>query len=128
MKRVTGLGGIFFKARDPKALTEWYDQHLGVTPGPDGSVMLRWREFDDPEREAYSVWAPFKEDTPYFKPSEKPFMVNFRVENLEKLLPLLEQEGVTVLPEREDGEFGRFAWVLDPEGNKIELWEPPHAQ
>lgn len=125
MKRVTGIGGIFFKAKDPKALGDWYDKHLGLTPGADGSVILPFREAEPPHRDAYAVWAPFQEATPYFAPSTQPFMVNYRVEDLEALLAELEQEGVTVLPDREDGAYGRFAWVLDPEGNKIELWEPP---
>ena len=125
MRRVTGLGGIFFKASDPKATQAWYAEHLGVVPDTDGYVSFKWRERDEPERTGYTVWSPFKPDTDYFAPSERPFMVNFRVADLHALLAALRAEGVTVMDAIEESEFGKFGWILDPDGTKIELWEPP---
>ena len=125
MKRVTGIGGIFFKAKEPKKLSEWYGTHLGLKPDPEGAgVLLRWREFDDPEREGMTVWSVFKDDTKYFDPSRAPFMINYRVDDLDALLEALRAEGVEIA-KREDSDYGRFAWIMDPEGNRIELWEPP---
>jgi predicted enzyme related to lactoylglutathione lyase len=124
MSRVTGIGGIFFKAQNPDQLQSWYERHLGITPGKDGSVAFPWRDVSDPERKAHTVWAPFPADTSYFEPSRVPFMINYRVENLDKLLGLLREEGVKVDDKREESEFGKFAWIMDPEGNRIELWEP----
>jgi predicted enzyme related to lactoylglutathione lyase len=121
MERVTGLGGVFFKAKDPKALTEWYRAHLGV-PG-DG--IFQWREEADPQRIGKTVWSAFSQDTRYFEPSTAPFMINYRVRDLDAVLAALRSEGVVVDPKIEEGEYGRFAWIMDPEGNRIELWEPP---
>ncbi len=124
MKKVTGIGGVFFKAEDPKALKDWYARHLGVfMPNPYGG-LFEWREKEDPERMGHTVWNPFPADTNYFAPSEKTFMINFRVADLEALLEELRAAGVEVVGEMEVYEYGKFAWVLDPEGNKIELWEP----
>jgi len=126
MKRATGIGGIFFKAKDPKKLGSWYEKHLGLKPDPGtGAVTLPWREADDPEREGMTVWSVFKEDTKYFEPSRSPFMINYRVDDLDALLEALRAEGVEIDPKREDYDYGRFAWIMDPEGNRIELWEPP---
>ena len=121
MERVTGIGGVFFKARDPKALTAWYAKHLGLAPGEGGAVILRAKD-DAPE--AHTVWSAFPSDTTYFAPSQAPFMVNFRVRDLEAMLAQLAAAGFPALG-HEDSEFGRFAWVMDPEGNKVELWQPP---
>jgi len=126
MKRVTGIGGIFFKAKDQEKLYQWYEKHLGLKREPHGyGVALRWREFDQPEREGLTVWSIFANNAKYFDPSPAPFMINYRVENLDELLEALRQEGVEIDPKREDADYGRFAWITDPEGNRIELWEPP---
>ncbi|HYL38638.1 MAG TPA: VOC family protein [Bryobacteraceae bacterium] len=126
MKRVTGIGGIFFKARDQEKLYQWYEAHLGLKREPHGQgVALRWRDIDEPKREASTAWAIFEEHTRYFDPSRSPFMINYRVDNLDQLLEALRQEGVEIDPRREEHEYGRFAWIMDPEGNRIELWEPP---
>jgi predicted enzyme related to lactoylglutathione lyase len=122
-KRVTGIGGLFFKAKDSKAIYEWYNKHLGIDCTEYGAVF-KWREEKDQERVGHTVWSAFKEDTNYFDPSEKQFMFNYRVENLVELLKVLKEEGVTVVSEVEEYSYGKFGWILDPEGNKIELWEP----
>lgn len=124
MKRVTGLGGLFFKAKDPTAMYEWYRKHLGIESGPDGSGAM-WRDADHPEIPGFNVWAIFPQDTKYFNPSTAPFMMNFRVENLAELLEALREEGVAIDPKVDESEYGKFAWITDPEGNRIELWEPP---
>jgi predicted enzyme related to lactoylglutathione lyase len=121
--RVTGLGGIFFKTQDPEKIREWYQTHLGLKMSEYGSTFF-WRAADNPEHLARTEWSPFKADTQYFTPSEKDFMFNYRVENLVELLEVLKQEGVQIVGEMEEYEYGKFAWILDPEGNKIELWEP----
>jgi len=125
MKRVTGIGGIFFKARDPDGLKDWYRERLGIVPGADGTVTFEWRNKERPDEIGYTVWAPFSQDTEYFDPSTASFMVNFRVDDLYGLLERLREEGVTVDDKTEDSEYGRFGWVMDPEGNRVELWEPP---
>jgi len=120
-KRVTGLGGFFFKTKNPDIIKEWYGKHLGL-PVDDYGCTFWWK---DKEGENCSTqWSPFKEDTKYFKPSKKQFMMNFRVENLHELLATLKEEGVTIVGEVEEYDYGKFGWILDPEGNKIELWEP----
>lgn len=124
MKRVTGLGGVFFQCKDSAAQRAWYRAHLGIE-SEDWGCAFPWREAEAPERRGYTIWAPFPEDTQYFEPSPRPFMINYRVEDVRALLELLREEGVTVVREVEESEFGKFAWVLDPEGNKVELWEPP---
>jgi predicted enzyme related to lactoylglutathione lyase len=125
MKRVTGIGGVFFKSQDPKQLKGWYQEHLGITPDEQGYIQFQWRERDDPERVGCTVWEAFPQDTKYFDPSAKPFMVNFRVANLAELLDQLRKEGVQVDDKVEEYEYGKFGWIMDPEGNRIELWEPP---
>lgn len=125
MKRVTGIGGLFIKAKNPKTMNEWYEKHLGLKPEPGGSgVVLRWREFDNPDREGSTAWAVFENDSTYFDPSRAPFMINYRVDDLDALLEALRAEGVSIDPKRGDYPYGRFAWITDPEGNRIELWEP----
>ncbi|MCK8523795.1 VOC family protein [Aquimarina sp. D1M17] len=120
-KRVTGLGGFFFKTKDPKAIKEWYGKHLGL-PVDDYGCTFWWK--DKEGNDCSTQWSPFKDDTTYFAPSKKEFMMNFRVENLIELLEVLKKEGVTVVGEVEEYEYGKFGWIIDPEGNKIELWEP----
>ena len=120
-KRVTGLGGIFFKTKDSKATKAWYGKHLGL-PVDDYGCTFWW--IDEEGNKASTQWSPFKADTTYFEPSKQPFMVHFRVENLNNLITVLKSEGVTIVGETQTFEYGKFAWILDPEGNKIELWEP----
>ncbi|CAN5558647.1 VOC family protein [soil metagenome] len=121
-KRVTALGGIFFKCRNPELMREWYSKHLGINTDQYGT-SFEWRESDNPEEKGYTAWCPFKSDTKYFDPSPKEFMINYRVENLEELLNLLKSENVHVVDEIENFEYGKFVHIMDPEGNKIELWE-----
>ena len=126
MGRVTGLGGVFFKAENPQKLYQWYEQHLGLKEEmPGAGVVFRWKDDGDPE--GCTAWSIFKQDTKYFQPSAKPFMMNFRVEDLDGLLEKLRSEGVWIDPNRQEAEYGRFAWIMDPEGNRLELWEPPKA-
>ena len=125
MKRVTGIGGVFFKARDPKALAEWYRIHLGLHVEEWGGVAFRWVTDDNPTGTGTTVWSPFADDTSYFSPSQASFMVNYRVENLDDLLAALRAEGCEVEARTDDSEYGKFGWVMDPEGNKVELWQPP---
>ncbi len=127
MKRVTGLGGVFFKSENPKELTSWYDQHLGLSFGENSWSTFKWRERDNSDQIGRTEFSLFPKNTDYLAPSNSPFMLNFRVENLEKLLEILRGEGVTVVGEMQIFEFGKFGWILDPEGNKIELWEPIDA-
>jgi predicted enzyme related to lactoylglutathione lyase len=127
MRRVTGIGGVFFKARDPKALGEWYRVHLGLNIEEWGGVAFKWAD-DNPTGTGSTIWSPFKEDTSYFAPSTSPFMVNFRVEDLHALLVALRAEGCAVDEKVEESEYGKFGWVVDPEGNKVELWQPPAGQ
>lgn len=123
MKRVTGFGGVFFKCKDPEALKTWYKEHLGLETGPYG-VSFEWRESADPNVKGTTQWSPFSEKTKYFEPSEKDFMMNYRVENLEALYEQLKAEGVHILDEIETFDYGKFLHIMDNEGNKIELWEP----
>ena len=122
-KKVTGIGGIFFKAEDPTKLNEWYNNNLGLTTNEYGS-LFEFRQGATPEKKAYLQWSPFKKDTTYFEPSEKDFMINFRVENIEALVKELQANGVTLVGKIESYEYGKFAHIMDPENNKIELWEP----
>lgn len=123
MKRVTGIGGVFFKAEDPQKIKEWYTKHLGFDMTEWGKTF-KWRSADNPDKICRTEWSPFKGDTTYFSPSDKPFMFNYRVENLVELLKALREEGVQIVGEVEEFEYGKFGWIMDPEGNKIELWEP----
>ena len=120
-KRVTGIGGVFFKSEDPRATKDWYKTHLGLNTD-DYGCTFRWK--DEQGNDATTQWSPFKKDTSYFEPSKKEFMMNFRVHNLTALLAALKEEGVTIVGKMEEYDFGKFGWILDPEGNKIELWEP----
>lgn len=119
--RVTGIGGVFFKAKDPKAVKEWYNKHLGLNTDQWGCTFW-WK--DKEGNDCSTQWSPFKEDTTHFEPSKKEFMMNYRVENLEELLKTLKSEGVTVMDDIQIADEGKFGWIMDLEGNKIELWEP----
>lgn len=119
--RVTGIGGVFFKTKDPQAVKEWYNKHLGLNTDQWGCTFW-WKDKDG--NDCSTQWSPFKEDTTHFEPSKKDFMMNYRVENLEELLETLKAEGVTVIDEIQKVEEGKFGWIMDLEGNKIELWEP----
>jgi len=123
MKKVTGIGGIFFKTDDPDKMKEWYSKNLGLITNEYGSVF-EFRKADTPEKRGYAVWSPFPKNTDYFQPSAKEFMINYRVENIEKLVEELRNSGVTICDEIESFEYGKFVHILDPENNKIELWEP----
>ena len=123
MERVTGIGGIFFKSSDPKALGAWYRDHLGLDVTDWGGVVFQWGGTDSPP--GMTLWSPFAQDTTYMAPSTSSFMVNFRVADLDGLLAVLRQEGCNVVDKTDTSEQGNFDWVIDPEGNKVELWEPP---
>jgi predicted enzyme related to lactoylglutathione lyase len=122
MKRVTAIGGVFVKCDDPKAQRDWYANHLGLKVD-DYGTSFEWRKSDNPDEKGYSVWSTFNKDTDYFEPSKKEFMINFRVEDLDALLIELKKEGVEIVGEMQVFEYGKFAHVMDPEGNKIELWQ-----
>lgn len=122
-KRVTGLGGVFFKSPNSEALKQWYKEHLEIDSGEYGA-MFNWRYHDDPTKEGNTVWSVFPDDTGYFKPGTREFMFNYRVENLVELLRVLKEEGVEIVGEIEEYPYGKFGWIMDPDGNKIELWEP----
>jgi len=128
MKRVTGIGGIFFKAKDPKALGAWYKAHLGIDVQPWGGAAFHWNGPDNPEGKGTTAWNLFAADTNYFAPSQAPFMINYRVADLHALLAALRAEGVQVEDKVDESEYGKFGWAVDPEGNKFELWEPPAGQ
>jgi predicted enzyme related to lactoylglutathione lyase len=123
MKKVTGLGGVFFKCDDPKAMNEWYAKNLGLPAGEYGATF-EWRQGDDPSKKGSTTWSTFPQDTKYFNPSAKPFMINYRVEDLVSMVEELKKESVTIIDEIADYDYGKFVHVLDPEGNIIELWEP----
>lgn len=123
MKKVTGIGGIFFKCKDPEIIKEWYKTHLGLNTNAYGADF-EWRDVEDPTKKGSTVWSPFPENTNYFEPASKEFMINYRVENIEALVEALKAEGVTIVDEIETYDYGKFVHILDPEGNKIELWEP----
>ena len=125
MKRVTGIGGIFFKARDPAGLSAWYRDHLGLGVTEWGGAIFEWGGADS-ER-GMTIWSPFQQDTTYLEPGTASFMINFRVDDLDALLQALREEGCNVMEKTDESEQGRFGWVIDPEGNKVELWEPPTA-
>ncbi len=127
MKKVTGIGGIFFKCKDPNKMNEWYKTHLGFNTSPYGTTF-EWREAEDSTKKGSTQWAPFAENTKYFEPSTKDFMINYRVENLEALVAQLTEEGVTIVDKIEASEYGKFVHIVDLEGNKIELWEPNDAE
>jgi predicted enzyme related to lactoylglutathione lyase len=123
MKKVTGIGGIFFKCKDPAKMREWYQTHLGLNTNEYGAVF-EWRQGADSTKKGFTTWSPFAEKTKYFEPSTKDFMINYRVENLEALVEQLKKEGVTITDKIQTVDYGKFVHIVDVEGNKIELWEP----
>lgn len=124
MKRVTGIGGIFFKSQDPDKTRAWYKTHLGLDTDAYG-CSFKWLEAQEPHEEGMTQWSPFEASTKYFEPSKKDFMVNYRVEDLVALVAQLRKEGVTIIDEIQDSEYGKFVHIFDDDGNAIELWEPP---
>jgi predicted enzyme related to lactoylglutathione lyase len=128
MKRVTGIGGIFFKAEDPAALRSWYQKHLGIEVQDWGGAAFRWTDAEGQPAAGTTVWNISDAGTGHFAPGTSSFMVNYRVADLRALLQELRAEGCTVLDKIDDSEYGKFGWVIDPEGNKVELWEPPAGQ
>ena len=125
MKRVTGIGGIFFQANDPAALGAWYKRHLGIDVQPWGGAAFEWTDAAGNPTAGTTAWSVLPTDSDQFAPSRAPFMINYRVHDLAALLQALRDEGCNVLDKTDDGEYGKFGWVIDPEGNKVELWEPP---
>ena len=124
MKRVTGIGGIFFKCKDPQAMKQWYEEHLGIPQDPYG-YTFKWFEQRDSDLVGRTVWSPFPENTSYFGNESQQLMVNYRVDDIEKLVEQLRQEGVTIVDEIQDYEgIGKFVHILDAEGNRVELWQP----
>lgn len=124
MKKVTGLGGVFFKCDNPKEMNEWYAKNLGLATSAYGATF-EWRHLDDPSKQGTTAWCTFPQDSKNFQPSEKPFMINYRVDDITALVEELKKDNVTVIDEiTAYGDFGKFVHILDPEGNIIELWEP----
>ena len=129
MARVTGIGGVFLRARDPKALAAWYAKHLGIELSPYGGATFLWSD-EQPAGTGSTTWSTFPQDTSYFGPvveesrGPQSVMINYRVDDLDALLAQLAEAGVPVDPKRENAEYGRFAWITDPEGNRLELWQP----
>lgn len=121
---VTGIGGVFFLSENPRQLTAWYREHLGLPSKYGGTTVLEWRELDRPDVVAHTVWGPFAKTTKYFRKEGVQWMVNFRVTQLDALLATLRQKGIRVEDKIESDDYGRFAWIYDPEGNRVELWEP----
>jgi predicted enzyme related to lactoylglutathione lyase len=128
MKRVTGIGGIFFQATDPVALRAWYKTHLGIDVQDWGGAALRWVDAEGQPVAGTTIWSVADAAKDYFAPSKSSFMVNYRVADLQALLAELRKEGCNVLDKTDESEYGKFGWVIDPEGNKVELWEPPPGQ
>lgn len=125
MKRVTGIGGVFFQAKDPAALRAWYRTHLGIDVQAWGGAAFEWADANGDAVKGTTAWSIGAAD---FAPSQAAFMINYRVEDLAALLAALRAEGCNVLEKTDDSEYGKFGWVIDPEGNKVELWQPPPGQ
>ena len=128
MKRVTGIGGIFFTAHDAPALQAWYRRHLGIDVQPWGGAAFTWADVDGQPVAGTTAWSINPAQGDQFAPGTAAFMVNYRVADLHALVTALREEGCNVLEKVDDSEYGKFAWVIDPEGNKVELWEPPVGQ
>ena len=126
MKKVTGIGGIFFKCKSPEKMKAWYEKHLGINTHEYGA-SFEWRDAEDPTKMGGTEWSPFKDSTKYFAPSTKDFMINYRVADLVGMVEDLKKEGVTFVDEIESFEYGKFVHIIDLEGNKIELWEPSES-
>jgi catechol 2,3-dioxygenase-like lactoylglutathione lyase family enzyme len=124
--RILGIGGVFFKSANRDQAREWYSKHLGLADTGHGA-MLPWREHDDPQKEHVTVWTVFPSASDYFGPGPAPFMINYIVDDMDALLDRLEREGVKIDPKRMNESYGRFAWIYDADGNKIELWQPASA-
>jgi predicted enzyme related to lactoylglutathione lyase len=122
-KKVTGVGGVFFKCQDPEKVKDWYRDNLGFNTDQYGA-LFEFRDTDNPEQKNYLQWSPFKDETTYFEPSKKEFMINFRVADIEALVIQLRKDGVQIIDEIETYDYGKFVHIMDLEGNKIELWEP----
>ena len=128
MKRVTGIGGIFFKAKDAPALQAWYKRHLGIDVQEWGGAAFEWTGADGKPAGGTTIWSIAAAESDQFAPSPALFMINYRVEDLYALVAALKAEGCNILDKIDDSDFGKFAWVIDPEGNKVELWQPPAGQ
>lgn len=128
MRRVTGIGGIFFHAKDPATMHAWYRKHLGIDVQSWGGAAFQWTDASGAPAGGTTIWSVGPADGEHFAPSRSPFMVNYRVDDLHALVAALKAEGCDVLPKIEESEYGKFAWVMDPEGNKVELWQPPPGQ
>lgn len=128
MKRVTGIGGVFFTARDPAALRAWYQRHLGIDVQAWGGTAFPWTDGAGQPTAGMTIWSIGAAEGQPFAPSQAPFMVNYRVDDLAALLQALRQEGCEVLEKTDDTEYGKFGWVIDPEGHKVELWQPPEGR
>lgn len=128
MRRVTGIGGIFFHAKDPAALRDWYRRHLGIDVQDWGGAAFSWADADGQAMKGTTIWSIGAQGGGAFAPGTASFMVNYRVEDLDALLQALREEGCQVLEKTDDSEYGKFGWVVDPEGNKVELWQPPAGQ
>ena len=128
MKRVTGIGGVFFKAKDAAALGAWYKKHLGIDVQDWGGTAFRWTDEEGNPTAGTTVWSVGSAESEQFAPGKASFMVNYRVADLHSLLAALRSEGCDVLEKTDDSEYGKFGWVIDPEGNKVELWQPPEGQ
>ena len=128
MKRVTGIGGIFFKARDPVALRAWYQKHLGIDVQEWGGAAFTWADAEGKPTTGTTIWSIGGLEGDQFAPSTAPFMINYRVADVHALVALLRAEACNVLDKVDESEYGKFAWLIDPEGNKVELWEPPPGQ
>jgi predicted enzyme related to lactoylglutathione lyase len=128
VKRVTGIGGIFFKARDPVALRAWYQRHLGIDVQDWGGAAFRWTDEAGNPMSGMTIWSVASAEGDYFGPGKSSFMINYRVADLHGILQALRSEGCDVLDKTDDSEHGKFGWVIDPEGNKVELWQPPEGQ
>jgi predicted enzyme related to lactoylglutathione lyase len=128
MNRVTGIGGIFFKAIDAPALRDWYKRHLGIDVKEWGGTAFNWTDSAGTPIGGSTIWSIGRAEGDQFAPSKASFMVNYRVEDLNALVTMLKEEGCNVLDKVDESEYGKFAWVIDPEGNKVELWQPPAGQ
>lgn len=128
MQRVTGIGGIFFMAKDAQALRDWYMRHLGIDIQGWGGTAFPWTDAEGRPATGTTIWSIHAKESDAFAPSQSPFMINYRVEDLHALVAVLKAEGCHVLDKVDESEYGKFAWVMDPEGNKVELWEPPPGQ
>jgi predicted enzyme related to lactoylglutathione lyase len=128
MKRVTGIGGVFFQAKNPETLRAWYKKHLGIDVQQWGGAMFTWTDDEGKPTNGTTVWSVGAAGGSQYAPSTAAFMINYRVADLAALLRALREEGCNVLEKTDDSEFGKFGWVMDPEGNKVELWQPPEGQ